>query len=160
MNTVQLCDLLYKEVFSWVGLPASINGDLDSRLTASQMRALCKYLQVKLKLSVAYHPQTDGTSERFHSTMMQMIRAFVSDNHRIGLSTFLRCCMPITAPFTRLQATHPIWSYLVGALETCVPLCLLVSLRTLSRFRGCRHQRLASGQSTCSAESTSIPEKC
>ena len=66
----------------WVGLPASITGDRDSRLTASQMRALCTYLQAKLKLSVAYHPQTDGTSERFHSTMLQMIRAHVSDNHK------------------------------------------------------------------------------
>jgi transposase InsO family protein len=82
MNTVQLCDILWKEVFSWVGLPESITGDRDSRLTASQMRALCKFLGMKLKLSVAYHPQTDGTSERFHSTMLQMLRAFVSDNQR------------------------------------------------------------------------------
>jgi hypothetical protein len=82
MNTIQLCNVLYKEVFSWVGLPESITGDRDTRLTASQMRALCKFLGLKLKLSVAYHPQTDGTTERFHSTMLQMIRAFVSNNHK------------------------------------------------------------------------------
>jgi transposase InsO family protein len=82
MNTVQLCDVLWKEVFSWVGLPESITGDRDSRLTASQMRALCKFLGMKLKLSVAYHPQTDGTTERFHSTMLQMLRAFVKASQK------------------------------------------------------------------------------
>jgi RNase H-like domain found in reverse transcriptase/Integrase zinc binding domain/Reverse transcriptase (RNA-dependent DNA polymerase)/Integrase core domain len=82
MNTAQLCDVLYKEVFSWVGLPESITGDRDSRLTASQMRALLKFLNIKLKLSVAYHPQTDGTTERFHSTMLQMLRAFVNSTQR------------------------------------------------------------------------------
>jgi hypothetical protein len=73
--------LMYKQVFSWVGLPESIVGDRDSRLTASAMRALCKHVQVKLKLSTAYHPQTDGESERFHSTMLQMLRAFVNHHH-------------------------------------------------------------------------------
>jgi hypothetical protein len=82
MSTIELCDVLYKYVFSWVGLPKSITSDRDSRLTASQMRKLCKFHEVKLKVSVAYHPQTDGTTERFHSTMLQMIRAFVSEHHK------------------------------------------------------------------------------
>jgi transposase InsO family protein len=82
MNIVQLCELLWKEEFSWVGLPASIIGDRDSRLTAKQMRELCKFLGVKLKLSVAYHPQTDGTTERLHRSMLSMLRAFVSDNQK------------------------------------------------------------------------------
>jgi transposase InsO family protein len=81
MTCLQLCDTLYKEVFSWVGLPESIVGDRVSRLTASAMRALAKHLQVKLKLSTAYHPQTDGESERFHKTMLQMLRAFVNHHH-------------------------------------------------------------------------------
>jgi hypothetical protein len=40
MNTMQLCDILYKEVFSWVGLLESITGDRDTRPTAKQMRSL------------------------------------------------------------------------------------------------------------------------
>ena len=60
----------------------SIVGDRDSRLTASQMRGLAKYLGLKLKLSIAYHPQTDGESERFHSTLLKMLRCFVDKYHR------------------------------------------------------------------------------
>jgi hypothetical protein len=60
MTTQMLVGTLYTRVFSWVGLPSKILGDRDSRLTASQMRALIKGLSVKLNLSVAYRPQTDG----------------------------------------------------------------------------------------------------
>jgi transposase InsO family protein len=77
MSSLELCDTLYEQAFSWVGLPAPIVGDRDSRLTASAMRAQCKHLQVKLKLSTGYHPETDGESERFHNTMLQMLRAFM-----------------------------------------------------------------------------------
>jgi len=82
MTTAGMCDVLYKHVFSWVGLPASIIGDRDSRLTASWMRKLVKYLVLRLKLSTAYHPQTDGETERFHATFLQMLRSFVTKNHR------------------------------------------------------------------------------
>jgi hypothetical protein len=61
MTSAQLCNLLYEDVFSWVGLPTVIIGDRDTRLTAENMRELVKILGIKLKLSVAYHPQTDGT---------------------------------------------------------------------------------------------------
>ena len=81
MSVAGLIDTLYKEVFSWVGLPASIVSDRDSKITASAMRKLTKHLQVKLQLSTAYHPQTDGQSERFHSTMLTTLRAFVNHHH-------------------------------------------------------------------------------
>lgn len=38
MNTEELCDVLFQKVFSWIGLPLSILGDRDTRLTAKQMR--------------------------------------------------------------------------------------------------------------------------
>jgi transposase InsO family protein len=82
MTSAQLCDLIWKEVFSWVGLPASIIGDRDTRFSASHFRKLCIYLGVKVKLYIAYHPQTDGTSERFHSSMLKMLRAFCQENHK------------------------------------------------------------------------------
>jgi hypothetical protein len=81
MTTQMLVDTLYTRVFSWVGLPSKIVGDRDSRLTASQMRALVKGLSVKLNLSVAYHPQTDGQTEQFNSTLLQMLRSFVNKYH-------------------------------------------------------------------------------
>jgi hypothetical protein len=45
------------------------------------VRAVTKHVQIKLKLSTAYNPQTDGESERFHGTMLHMLRAFVNNHH-------------------------------------------------------------------------------
>lgn len=81
MNTKELSNVLYERVFAWIGLPSSIVGDRDTRLTAAQMRGLAKALGLKLKLSVAYHPQTDGQTEQFHSTLLQVLRAFVNKYH-------------------------------------------------------------------------------
>jgi hypothetical protein len=74
MNTTQLIDLLWNRVFSWVGLPVKIVGDRDTRLTASQMRALTKELRIRLSLSASYRPQTDGSTERFNRTFLTMLR--------------------------------------------------------------------------------------
>ena len=80
MGTQELIDIMYKHVFSWVGLPNSIVGERDTRLTTGQMKALCRGLCIKLKLSTAYHPQTDGQTQQFNSTVLQMLRCFV-DRH-------------------------------------------------------------------------------
>ena len=81
MNTQDLCDVLYKHVFSWVGLPEAIIGDRDTRLTASRMRSLSKALGLRVVNSTAYHPQTDGQTENFHRTLLSMMRAFVNKYH-------------------------------------------------------------------------------
>ena len=56
MTCAQLITLLWDKVFSWAGLPARIIGDRDTRLTAKQMRALAKGLNVRLALSASYRP--------------------------------------------------------------------------------------------------------
>jgi RNase H-like domain found in reverse transcriptase/Integrase zinc binding domain/Integrase core domain len=81
MSTPQFISALWEHVFSWVGLPAKIIGDRDTRLTASQMRALCRALQIKMGLSVPYHPQTDGSTERFNRTLLTLLRGAVNPYH-------------------------------------------------------------------------------
>ena len=78
MNTKQLCAVLWERVFSWCGLPESIVGDRDTRLRAREFRALCSSLQVRMKLSVAYHPQTDGATEIFNKTFIRLLRSWVT----------------------------------------------------------------------------------
>ena len=81
MNTHDLCDVLYKHVLSWVGLPESILGDRDTRLTASRMWFLRQALGLQVINSTAYHPQTDGQTEIFHCTVLSRMRAFVNKYH-------------------------------------------------------------------------------
>ena len=81
-GTHVMCEALWKEVFAVYGLPESITGDRDTRLTAKEMRALCRFLTVQMKLSVAYHPQTDGQSEVFHRVFLSTLRCFCDDNSK------------------------------------------------------------------------------
>ena len=60
------------------GLPKKILSDRDPRFTGSFMRELCKLLQVHQALSTAFHPCTDGATERMHRTVQATLRHFVS----------------------------------------------------------------------------------
>jgi hypothetical protein len=59
------------------GLPDDIVSDRDSRFTGRFWQDLCRQLGTKVKLSTAYHPQTDGQTERMNRTMEDMLRHYV-----------------------------------------------------------------------------------
>ena len=51
------------------GLPKSIVSDHGPQFTSDFWLALCELLGTMAKLSTAYHPQTDGQSERMNTIM-------------------------------------------------------------------------------------------
>ncbi|GJU83495.1 putative reverse transcriptase domain-containing protein [Tanacetum coccineum] len=61
------------------GIPVSIISDRDSHFTSRVWQSLHKALGTQLNLSTAYHPQTDGQSERTIQTLEDMLRACVID---------------------------------------------------------------------------------
>ncbi|GKD74591.1 putative reverse transcriptase domain-containing protein [Tanacetum coccineum] len=68
-----------KEVVSRLGVPVSIISDRDSRFTSHFWQSMNKALGTQLDMSTAYHPQTDGQSERTIQTLEDMLRACVID---------------------------------------------------------------------------------
>src|SRR6202167_1221843 len=69
--------LLYATyVLPHYGLPRRIISDRDPRFTATFTRELCRLLQIEQNISTAYHPQTDGQSERANQWVEQFIRIF------------------------------------------------------------------------------------
>ena len=73
-----VAEVFYTEIYKHHGLPRVIVSDRDTRFTSKFWEELMKLLQVKLNLSSAFHPQTDGQSERMFRTIQEMIRCFVS----------------------------------------------------------------------------------
>lgn len=61
------------------GIPVSIVSDRDPKFTSTFWQAFQKELGTKVHLSTAYHPQTDGQSERTIQTLEDMLRACVLD---------------------------------------------------------------------------------
>lgn len=60
------------------GLPNSVITDRGFVFTSKFYSSLCYALKIKQKLSTAFHPQTDGQTERQNSSMKQYLRAFVN----------------------------------------------------------------------------------
>jgi len=74
----QLAEVAMREVIRLHGVPESLLSDRDPRFTAHFWRALWDQLGTKLTMSTAYHPQTDGQTERANRTLEEMLRSFVN----------------------------------------------------------------------------------
>ncbi|GJR34925.1 putative reverse transcriptase domain-containing protein [Tanacetum coccineum] len=61
------------------GIPVSIICDRDPRFASNFWRSLQNALGTNLDMSTAYHPQTDGQSERTIQTLKDMLRACAID---------------------------------------------------------------------------------
>jgi Integrase core domain. len=69
MSAVECADLFFEHWVCKFGMPLKIISDRDSRFTSSFWQELIKLLHCKVSLSSAYHPQTDGLTERFHRSV-------------------------------------------------------------------------------------------
>ncbi|GJZ40768.1 putative reverse transcriptase domain-containing protein [Tanacetum coccineum] len=74
-----LTRLYIKEIVSRHGVPISIISDRDSHFTSRFWQSLQSALGTQLDMSTAYHPETDGQSERTIQTLEDMLRACVID---------------------------------------------------------------------------------
>ncbi|GKA32877.1 reverse transcriptase domain-containing protein [Tanacetum coccineum] len=78
-NMEKLARLYIDEIVARHGVPVSIISDRDGRFTSRFWQTLQKALGTRLDMSTAYHPQTDGQSERTIQTLEDMLRACVID---------------------------------------------------------------------------------
>ncbi|KAL2226383.1 UNVERIFIED_CONTAM: Transposon Ty3-I Gag-Pol polyprotein, partial [Sesamum indicum] len=73
----KLAELYVSEIVRLHGIPTSIVSDRDPRFTSHFWGSLQTALGTKLHFSTAFHPQTDGQSERTIQTLEDMMRACV-----------------------------------------------------------------------------------
>lgn len=64
------------------GLPKEIVSDWDKIFLSKFWSSLNKLTGIKIKMSSAYHPETDGVSERTNKTVNQCLRYYVDRNHK------------------------------------------------------------------------------
>ncbi|GJS68808.1 putative reverse transcriptase domain-containing protein [Tanacetum coccineum] len=80
LNSMEKFTRLYlKEIVCRHGVPISIISDRDNHFTSRFWRSLQEALGTNLDMSIAYHPQTDGQSERTIQMLEDMLRACVID---------------------------------------------------------------------------------
>ncbi|GFY97750.1 hypothetical protein Acr_12g0002910 [Actinidia rufa] len=84
-DPIEVLSRLYiREIIRLHGIPVSIVSDHDSRFMARFWQGLQSALGTNLLFSIAYHPQTDGQSERTIQILEDMLRACVLDFQELG----------------------------------------------------------------------------
>ena len=65
-----------ENVWKYHGFPEDVVSDRDSTLTGSFFTDLYNYLGIKRSMSTAYHPQTDGQTERINQVIEAYLRSY------------------------------------------------------------------------------------
>ncbi|GLI61659.1 hypothetical protein VaNZ11_004086, partial [Volvox africanus] len=58
------------------GVPKNVISDHGGQFTSKFWEALCELVGMRVHLSTAYHPQSDGQTERTNRTLGDMLRNF------------------------------------------------------------------------------------
>lgn len=83
MKASEIANLFFNHWYCENGLPLNIVSDRDKWFTSKFWKSLHRLTGIKLKMSTAFHPETDGSSERTNKTVNQALRYFV-DRHQNG----------------------------------------------------------------------------
>ena len=76
-SVAQLARVFVDRIVTLHGTPRSIVSDRDARFTSHLWRQIQEYMGTELHMSTAYHPQTDGQTERTIQTLEDLLRSCV-----------------------------------------------------------------------------------
>ncbi|MCO5548757.1 hypothetical protein L7F22_002219 [Adiantum nelumboides] len=73
--------LFMSNIFTYHGMPQSIVSDRDDpRMTSLFWRGLFENMGTMLKFSSSFYPQTDGQSEEANSTVLDLLKCYLSEH--------------------------------------------------------------------------------
>ena len=107
-----LARLFFQHIVRLHGIPSAIVSDRDPRFTSLFWNALWQQLGTKLQMSTAFHPETDGQTERQNRTLEEMLRAYVSyeqddwDEHLPAAELAHNCAVHASTGFSPYYLNH------------------------------------------------------
>ena len=79
ISALDTAKLYLRYVWKYHGLPTGIVLDRGPQFASQVMKDICKRLGIQSWLSTAYHPQTDGQTERINQDLQQYLQIFTSE---------------------------------------------------------------------------------
>lgn len=78
IDAKQMASILVRNIFANHGTPRKITSDRDKLFTSNMWRSFADQIGIEHRLSTAYHPQTNGQTERTNQTLEQYLRHYVN----------------------------------------------------------------------------------
>lgn len=78
----QVISMLQQRVFCYFGWPKVIVSDRDPRFASDVFSEWAQSRGIALRMSTAYHPQTDGQTERMNRVVEEVLRCYVGTEQR------------------------------------------------------------------------------
>ena len=116
INAEGVANLYLQQVFPCFGLPSKVISNRDPWFVSQLMKEICHLLGITQNISMAYHPRTDGQSERTNQWIEQYLRFWVNHqqdnwNHYLPLTEFAHNSWPNETmkqtPFEALMGYTP-----------------------------------------------------
>jgi len=73
-----IATLIYQSWYRQFGLPVAIMSDRDKLFVSKFWKELFKKLDIQLRMSTAYHPKANGSSEQSNKTIIESLRQYVN----------------------------------------------------------------------------------
>lgn len=81
-TAMHVAELVFAKIYKLHGLPRAIISDRDVLFTSRFWKRLHQLIGTELRMSTAYHPQSDGSTERANRTITQLLRQCINPNQR------------------------------------------------------------------------------
>jgi hypothetical protein len=78
-KVANVVDIFLKEVACLHGIPKTILSDRDPKFTSNFSKGLFKGFRMNMNFSTAYHPESDGQTERVNTVIEDILRMYVMD---------------------------------------------------------------------------------
>ena len=76
MGMEEMTELYLRNIALHYGIPEKVISDHNPRLTVELFKEICRSYDITRNMSTAYHPQTDGQSERTNQTLEVFLHIF------------------------------------------------------------------------------------
>ena len=118
-----IAQLFVDNIWKHHGMPLRITTDRGPEFTNRFIAALCDLVETMHCQSTAYHPQSDGQTERMNRVLEDMLRHYVNPKQNIGMSY----CPVLSLPLTTLTKQVPSTPLSTSTMASTRG-CLMISL--------------------------------
>ena len=91
-KAITVAEILVKQIIARYGAPMKLLSDRGRQFLSDLVYQVCELYRVKKINTTAYHPQTNGLTEKFNGTLCQMLAAYMNER-QTDWDEFIEICL-------------------------------------------------------------------